>query len=177
MQEEQPLLTEAFSAARRTFLKVLTGIITLVTGFILGIPFLSSLIAPRVKTERQDWNRLGDVNSLPINQPVKLNFFVRTTDAYRHETTFQSVWALKHSSSEVTVYSPICTHLGCYYKWNAGTGHFECPCHASVFSIDGKVLSGPAPRSLDTLPAKIENGVLFIVWKRYEVGRPEKMQG
>jgi menaquinol-cytochrome c reductase iron-sulfur subunit len=175
MREEQPLLTETFSSARRTFLKVLTGIITFIISLILGIPFIGSLIVSRFKTGKKVWNRVGDVNSLPVGQPVRLNFFVRTTDAYRNETTLQSVWALKHSESVVTVYSPICTHLGCYYKWDAGTGHFECPCHESVFSADGKVLGGPAPRPLDTLPVKIDKGVLFVVWERFEVGISEKV--
>ncbi len=176
MQEEQPLLTETFSAARRSFLKVLIGIITLFISLMLGIPFVGSLIVSRFKTGKQVWNRAGDVNSLPVGRPVRLNFFVRTEDAYRHETTVQSIWALKHSDSEVTVYSPICTHLGCYFKWDAGTGHFECPCHGSVFAVDGKVLGGPAPRPLDTLPVRIDNGVLFVVWERFEVGIPGKVR-
>jgi menaquinol-cytochrome c reductase iron-sulfur subunit len=176
MQEEQPLLTETFSAARRTFLKGLIGIIALITSLILGIPLIGSLIVSRFKMKKEVWNMAGDVNSLPVGRPVRLNFFVRTTDAYRHETALQSVWALKHSESEVTVYSPICTHLGCYYKWDAGTGHFECPCHGSVFAADGKVLGGPAPRPLDTLPVRIDNGVLFVVWQRFEVGIPEKVR-
>jgi menaquinol-cytochrome c reductase iron-sulfur subunit len=104
-----------------------------------------------------------------------MNFFARAEDAYRHETTVHSVWVVKRSPDEVTVFSPICTHLGCYFKWDAGTGHFECPCHGSVFSMDGKVLGGPAPRPLDTLPAKIENGVLLISWEQFKVGIQEKV--
>ena len=39
---------------------------------------------------------------------------------------------------------------------------FICPCHASVFSVDGKVLSGPAPRPLDRYMTKIDAGKLEI---------------
>lgn len=37
-----------------------------------------------------------------------------------------------------------------------------CPCHSSVFSPDGKVLGGPAPRPLDRYHVKIENTRLLL---------------
>jgi len=55
-----------------------------------------------------------------------------------------------------------CTHLGCTVPWRAESGHFECPCHASVFDITGEVLSPPAPRPLDLLEVRIENGVVKV---------------
>lgn len=176
MQEEpQPLSVDKFSAARRRFLKFLIGIMTFFMSVLLGIPFIRALITSRSGPAQQTWERVGDVDSLPIGQPVRMNFFARIEDAYRHETTVHSVWVVKRSREEVTVFSPICTHLGCYFKWDAGTGHFECPCHGSVFSIDGKVLGGPAPRPLDTLPAKIEDGKLLVSWEQFKVGIPEKV--
>ena len=46
----------------------------------------------------------------------------------------------------MVAFNPACTHLGCAYHWDESPNNFVCPCHASVFSIDGKVLVGPAPR-------------------------------
>ena len=40
----------------------------------------------------------------------------------------------------VTAFGPQCTHLGCAYHWEQGKKQFLCPCHTSVFSIDGKVI-------------------------------------
>jgi menaquinol-cytochrome c reductase iron-sulfur subunit len=37
-----------------------------------------------------------------------------------------------------------------------------CPCHSSVFSVDGAVISGPAPRPLDRYETKVENGKLLL---------------
>jgi cytochrome b6-f complex iron-sulfur subunit len=42
--------------------------------------------------------------------------------------------------------SAICTHLGCTVNL-VGQG-FHCPCHGSVFSQNGVVVSGPAPSPL-----------------------------
>ena len=55
-----------------------------------------------------------------------------------------------------------CTHLGCTVPWRAEKGRFECPCHASVFDMTGEVLSPPAPRPLDVLPVRLENGIVKV---------------
>lgn len=40
----------------------------------------------------------------------------------------------------------VCTHLGCIvFKTEWG---FQCPCHGSQYNGSGKVIGGPAPRSL-----------------------------
>lgn len=41
-----------------------------------------------------------------------------------------------------------CTHLGCTLKYNEKEGIYECGCHGSTFSEDGKRLVGPANKNL-----------------------------
>jgi cytochrome b6-f complex iron-sulfur subunit len=59
-----------------------------------------------------------------------------------------------------------CTHLGCTVPWNAASGRFDCPCHASSFDITGAVVGPPAPRPLDLYPVRIENGVVKVDLRR-----------
>lgn len=47
-----------------------------------------------------------------------------------------------------TLYA-VCTHLGCLPKWSSVNVRFECPCHGSMFELDGTYIQGPAPRGLD----------------------------
>ena len=55
-----------------------------------------------------------------------------------------------------------CTHLGCTVPWNRAENRFVCPCHASTFDIAGRVSGPPAPRPLDLLQVRIENGIVKV---------------
>ena len=46
----------------------------------------------------------------------------------------------------------ICTHGNCDVEWDAREEVVVCPCHVSIFSIEGLVLQGPAERDLKFFP-------------------------
>ncbi|WP_158827031.1 FAD-dependent oxidoreductase [Mucilaginibacter lacusdianchii] len=41
-------------------------------------------------------------------------------------------------------YTAICPHMGCVVQWNNDEKSFDCPCHGSRFTCEGKVINGPA---------------------------------
>lgn len=65
----------------------------------------------------------------------------------------------------IVAYTAICTHTGCPVTgWVEDQETYMCPCHQSVFSPKnmGEVVSGPAPRSLPSLPISIVNDEIVI---------------
>ena len=48
----------------------------------------------------------------------------------------------------LTVSKKRCPHLGCALKWNSAEHSWDCSCHGSRFSADGKVLDNPANGNL-----------------------------
>jgi Rieske Fe-S protein len=59
-----------------------------------------------------------------------------------------------HEGSLCTL-SPTCTHLGCRVHWNTIEKSWDCPCHGSRFSADGKVIAGPAERDLQPMALEL----------------------
>ncbi len=43
-----------------------------------------------------------------------------------------------------------CPHLRCALKWNGAEHSWDCPCHGSRFTADGKVLDGPANGDIES---------------------------
>ena len=175
MEEADICIDKEIESTRRRFFKLAIGVLTFLCGLVVGIPLIGSFIGPAVRNIKTNWIKVADVGSLPEGQPVSLKAADVQVDAYVQESVIRHLWAVKHSGTEVTVFSPICTHLGCQFDWNPASGHFECPCHGSVYAPDGTVLGGPAPRRLDTLPTKIENGGLYVEWIQFRSGTPEKI--
>jgi menaquinol-cytochrome c reductase iron-sulfur subunit len=160
---------------RREFLKRATVIVAAPIAVALGWPLVESLAGGIVRRTRPVFSRVPGFASAPLGQPIKLQLPRSRMDLFLRENVVDDVWVVKHSPARATVFSPICPHLGCRFEWVPGLRQFVCPCHNSVFSAEGAVLSGPAPRSLDALPFRIEDGVLWVEWERFEPGVPERI--
>ena len=160
-----PPTTETETGVRTTRRRFHVGAIYALWGIItgtLGVSALTYLFFPPAAKRTDDWVDAGDVTKLAPDTPVEL-FFRRTRiDGWRVLSEQSSAWVVKSSKGPVTAFGAQCTHLGCAYHWDAGNHEFICPCHSSVFSIEGDVRSGPAPRPLDRYDAKVENGKLML---------------
>ena len=51
---------------------------------------------------------------------------------------------LETTCSLLTPTKPRCPHMGCALKWNPHEHSWDCPCHGSRFTEDGKLLNNPA---------------------------------
>jgi len=87
-----------------------------------------------------------------------------------------SCWLVKEMDGNLRAFSTVCPHLGCGVDWNEAQARFVCPCHDSFFSMDGKVITGPSPRDMDELEVVTEAADVKVVYRRYRVGTPRKVE-
>ncbi len=64
------------------------------------------------------------------------------------------VAVFRSQSGRVSACSAVCTHMGCYVRWNSSESSWDCPCHGSRFTPEGNVLNGPATRALEAVPIR-----------------------
>jgi glycine/D-amino acid oxidase-like deaminating enzyme/nitrite reductase/ring-hydroxylating ferredoxin subunit len=57
----------------------------------------------------------------------------------------------KHDNGDLYFLKPLCPHMGCLLIFNDAEKSWDCPCHGSRFSYDGKVLNSPAFEDLEIL--------------------------
>ena len=162
--------------SRRSFFRWVTTAAAALVGLGLAVPLVGYVISPALKRRKQDWVEVGHVGGLPVGEPKQLDHVATITDGWMQTKLHRAVWAIKTPDGRVTVFSPICTHLGCGYRWEVPDRKFKCPCHGSVYDVTGKVLAGPAPRQLDVLPSKVENGRLFVIYKEFKAGLPTAVE-
>jgi quinol---cytochrome c reductase iron-sulfur subunit, bacillus type len=162
--------TERSTETRRTFFARMISVATSVIGLGLAIPLASYVIAPALKRRGTSWAEAGPTDRLRTGEPEELEYASTVKDGWRTVTAKKAIWAVKQPTGDIVVFSPICPHLGCGFRWDPGDKAFKCPCHGSVYDVDGKVLGGPAPRSLDVLPSKVEQGKLLVIYKQFKSG-------
>jgi menaquinol-cytochrome c reductase iron-sulfur subunit len=143
----------------------------LIMGAIYSIPFLiggtltasiGNYLFGKYKTSGNGWADAGDVADMPAGSPHLVRFERAVVDGWKVRNEQSSAWIILDEQHRVTAFSPLCTHLGCAYRWQAERKSFTCPCHGSAFNIQGDVITGPASRPLDRYSAKVEGDRLWL---------------
>lgn len=160
---------------RRNFMiRAILGIFAFIGGVML-VALGGFGIMPALKKKQAAWSDAGTVEDLPVDQPQERRFFEVVKSGWQSSKQERSVWLVKKPDGSVAAFSANCPHLGCGYRWIADKNRFECPCHGSMFDITGKVISGPAPRMLDGIETKVENGRLLVRYEVFQLGTAKKV--
>ncbi len=161
---------------RRSFLTFLLGIGGALAGGLLSVPLIRFVMHPLLaQTTELKWSEAGPIDEFKdIMKPVKRVINVEQRDGWRKVVSEKAIYVIRAANGQVKVLSPICPHLGCPVSWTEGLNQFKCPCHVGTFSSEGALVSGPAPRGMDDLNSKIENGRLFVQYQYFRSLVPKK---
>jgi menaquinol-cytochrome c reductase iron-sulfur subunit len=161
---------------RRSFLGVLLGFGSVVVGAALSVPLIRFALHPLLtKTTEIGWSDIGKMEEFAsLTAPMKRLITVEQRDGWRKIVSEKAIYILPTKDGLVRVLSPICPHLGCSIPWIEAKQQFVCPCHTAIFALDGTRVSGPAPRSMDDLESRIDNGMLKVRYQYFRQLIPTK---
>jgi menaquinol-cytochrome c reductase iron-sulfur subunit len=165
MSDKLPVSTDCKPAGtmpRRSFYTAVIYAANALMGLALAVPTVIYLLVPGKKRKQSAFVDAGDISQLTVGTPVEMSFQQSRVDGWRPVTEKRTAWVVKTADNKVVAFGPQCTHLGCAYHWDESVKQFECPCHASYFSLSGAVLTGPAPRPLDRYLTQIRDSRLQI---------------
>ena len=150
------------SLPRRKFYAAAIYVLNALMGIAVTIPAIAYLLVPSRKRQQDQWVEAGDIATLAPNSPVEMSFRKSRVDGWRTISEKTTAWVVKKPDGGLVAFGPQCTHLGCAYHWDEKQNQFVCPCHTTLFSIDGKVISGPAPRPLDRYAIQLDGTKLKV---------------
>lgn len=139
-------------------------------GVVLGAP---DARGPGRAARGEGWTRVAGIDELPEGTPLQRPIEGAEGDAWMvsPRRRLGAVFVLREGAG-VRAWSAACPHVGCLVEWSSD--HYVCRCHDSAFSRDGRLTNGVAPRGLDPLEARVENGVVFVRFERFRLGVPER---
>jgi rieske iron-sulfur protein len=154
--------------SRRDFLKLIAAAGTVMTfaPFVDWGKFLpnpAGQVSERQKVELPDSSQ-ANVKTFPVNHSEAI-IYPKSEDLALNKEAFRT-WQFirlpeelggnKNDASAFRMYSMVCLHLWCLWKYWPGEGRKrgECPCHGSMYDpINGMAFAGPA--SLQAPPSNV----------------------
>lgn len=94
---------------------------------------IKGLVTNKLKVKMEDYNNLENGNGIIIKEKGKL------------------VGVFKDISGKIYKVNPICTHLGCLLNFNRLDKTWDCSCHGSRYTYDGKIIYGPSSKNLEKI--------------------------
>jgi menaquinol-cytochrome c reductase iron-sulfur subunit len=156
--------------SREGFLAIFTLSFGGIAGLVVGIPIIGYVLAPLINQPPNVWRDVTDVKTGKIvkdstispGQTIEVSFQSNAPLPWAGSTALSGAWLRHNQGGGYIAYAIYCTHLGCPVHWLSTAKIFLCPCHGSVFTADGKVAGGPAPRPLFTYLVRVHNGRVQI---------------
>jgi menaquinol-cytochrome c reductase iron-sulfur subunit len=168
------------SKSRRGFLTLLTAAGSAVIGAVLLVPGAAYVLDPVLRSggAKGRWIRVAELTNLRKDKPVSAPVIGEQVDAWTKAPAVRlgTVWLRVVGDDKVAAWNAECPHLGCKVAYEESKKQFGCPCHDSAFSLDGDVQGGPAPRGMDPLETRVQNGHVEVKFIRFRAQIKERIE-
>ena len=111
---------------------------------------------------------IANLADLEPGVPREVVYYRTRVDGWKATKEKTTTWVVKNGPQSAVAFSPQCPHLGCTVQWTQDRDQFNCPCHGGEYSADGSRLAGPPNRGMDELPARVQDGRLYVQFHSYK---------
>ncbi len=160
--------------SRRDFLKTLgiggLGIGVAAVTVVPAMRYLGYPLSHATVSNGDGFVNVGKSDAFKPDQPVKVDIYADKRDAWNRilQVKIGSAWVIREEG-RLRAFSSVCPHLGCAYDYEPDAKEFKCPCHDAVYTLEGRVAGGPAPRPLDDLEVEEKDGTVSVRYQRFRL--------
>lgn len=171
----------AAKSGRRSVLGMLAGVSATALGLLWVVPgarYLTDPLARRAGAANR-WKRVAKLADLSPEAPVACAVVGERVDAWTRTPAQRlgTVWLRKKGERGVVALQAECPHLGCSIQHEPAAHRFACPCHESFFDLEGKQTSGPSPRGMDVLEARVTaEGDVEVKFARFRTQTRDRVE-
>lgn len=176
-ESERNIAEQPADPSRRRFVAWALGVPGAIIACLMCVPLVRESLYPVFAKGAGGavWSDLGPADQYStLTTPLRREVKIQTVDGWRQEVAEKVVYVTKGADGKLEVLTAVCPHLGCEVQWQASADHFHCPCHGGTFAPDGKHISGPPPRGMDTLPIAVKDGRLMVQYEYFRNLDPVK---
>ena len=153
------------------------------------VPIASGLLVflgPLRRQKREGrFVRVAPLDAVPADGvPRRFPIIAERTDAWNHYPAepIGAVYLSRTSDGLLLALNVACPHAGCFVVYDSAGAQFRCPCHSSMFDVDGTrsdPIEAPAPRSLDSLACEIRaegsGKEIWVKFQNFRAGNSKKL--
>ncbi len=147
--------------SRRTFLSGLGLFVAAAAA--ASLPEIDSYFSNVTESGGARWVTLGPLSGLAPGTPAGYAYARKIKDGWTAALQTGLAYVVADGRGGARVYANLCTQNGCRVTWQAARGAFLCPCCGGLYSVDGRVLSGPPPRALEELACRVRDGQVQVL--------------
>ena len=138
------------SAGRRRFVNILLGSGLAASAASFFYPVLKYFIPPKVADVGGDAVLAAKISELKPNTAKTFRFGTRPG------------LLVEIAPGEYHAMSATCTHLGCTVQYRPDLREIWCACHNGMYDLNGRNVSGPPPRPLETFDVQVRGDDIFV---------------